>query len=51
MQADGSAAAKTGTLRCGNWDDGALRGIELDFFGLIRFPLILSVMYRREGAL
>ena len=51
VQADGSVAAKSGTLRCGHWDEGALGGIELDCFGLNRFPLIWSVMYCRDEAL
>ena len=49
-QADGSAGARTGRLRCGNWDEDALREFELDCFGLIRFPLNLSLMHCREGA-
>ena len=45
--------------RCGTFHDDkcsvilnedALREFELDCFGLIRFPLNLSLMYCREGA-
>ena len=50
VQVDGSAGARTGRLRCCNWNEGTLRGIELDCFGLNRFPLILSLMGCREGA-